>query len=120
MKKTMCDCGHLATPTTVSPGYGRTADGKTICFACCAENDKKQLLETGKLSGYISKNDAGQWRFTNWPGSLSIPVHSFRFSWHNFAGKNGRMDFWFRFEGANYHGVQIGNNNQIARVKRLK
>lgn len=116
----MCDCGHLATPTAISPGYGRTADGKTICFACCGENDKKQLLEIGKLSGYISKNDAGQWEFTNWPGSLRVLVTNYQFSDHNFAGKKSRMDFWFYFRNYKFHGVQIGNNNQIARVKRVK
>jgi hypothetical protein len=113
--KILCDCGHIAVSDGCGTGYGRNKDNKTICYACCAENDKKELIETGKLHGYFD----GQ-KFTNWPGSFSIPVNYQSKSWHNFAGKNGRTDFWLYFEGQRYHGVFIGFNHQCATIKRVK
>ena len=103
-----------------STGYGVNEHGEKTCFKCIGKADKKELVKTGKLTGYFSTGKDGRKYFTNWPGSLSIHVYYTRQSWHNFAGKNGRTDFWFLFEGQNYWGVQIGNNNQIARVKRVK
>jgi hypothetical protein len=44
-------------------------------------------------------------------------------SWHNMAGRNGRLDVWFYMpedkSGKVWHGVNIGDN-QILRVKRNK
>lgn len=96
-------------------GYGYDKDNNKICYACCGENDKQYLLEHGKLSGYFSNM-----HFTNWPGSFKIKAYYTRTSWHNFAGKNGRTDFWLNFEGNHYWGVQIGSNNQCATIRKIK
>lgn len=90
-----------------------------ICYQCCGEIDKAHLLSTGKLTGYLVQ-ERGRWRFTNWPASLVLTVQSFRKSWHNFAGHDGRTDFWLTFEGHTYHGVQIGHNSQLATIKKVK
>ena len=115
---TQCDCGHIAKSSGISTGYGTDKDNKKICFKCCGKNDRKELIETGKSFGYLVKKGNG-WYFTNWPGSFEIRVLSTRQSHHNFAGRNGRTDFWLFFEGHNYHGVNIGDN-QCARLKRTK
>lgn len=113
--ETLCDCGHIAISDGFTTGFGRDKENKTICFACCGENDKRQLRETGKLSGYFSGG-----HFTNWPGSFKLHVYSVRKSWHNFAGKDGRTDFWGMFEGKEFHGVQIGHFNECATIKIKK
>lgn len=53
-----------------------------------------------------------------------FPVMGRRYSWHNFAGRNGRVDFWFYGPDehgqrrALWHGYQIGDNNTIAHCRR--
>ena len=111
----VCNKEIIRDPESCGTGYGRDKDNNIICYACCGENDKKTLLETGKLSGYYSKL-----HFTNWPGSFKIKAYYSRSSWHNFAGKDGRTDFWLNFEGKHYHGVQIGHNNECATIRLLK
>ena len=118
--KTLCDCGHIAISNGFSTGYGRDDDGKKICFKCCGKNDVKTLLTTGKLHGYYSRDKKLGMVFSNWPGSLKIHSYYSRDSWHNFAGKDGRTDFWCKFKGHVYHGVHIGHNNECATLRRTK
>jgi len=103
-----------------STGYATNDKGEKICFDCCGDADKNYLLEHGKLSGYFSKNKDGKYHFTNWPGTFTLPVFYTRKSWHNFAGKDGRTDFWIKYNGAEYHGVQIGHNNECATIRKTK
>lgn len=117
---TLCDCGHEAISNGFSTGYGVDKDGKKICFECCGEQDKQTLRETGKLYGYYSRDKEKGMCFTNWPGTFKLHSYYSRDSWHNFAGKNGRTDFWCQFEGHVYHGVHIGNNNECATLRRTK
>ena len=99
----------------ISTGYGIDKDGNKVCFACCGDLDKKQLLETGKLYGYYSGG-----YFSNWPGTFKLLANYSKKSYHNFAGRNGRTDFWCRFEGNEYHGVHIGHNNECATIRKIK
>lgn len=117
--QTLCDCGHWATSNGITTGYGVSKEGKLSCFACCGEEDKTTLRETGILNGYLSK-DEGRHYFSNWPGTLKLRVQHISKSRHNFAGKDGRTDFWLYFEGNQYHGVQIGHNHQCATIRRNK
>lgn len=41
-KPAVCDCGHAPTPTDLSTGYARTADGKTLCYECAADVDREK------------------------------------------------------------------------------
>jgi hypothetical protein len=116
--KQRLDCGHYPSPhSPITDGYGTDASGKTFCYACCAQNDKKDMRETGRAILYLTKDGTG-YKVTNWPGSLVIRVKSFRTSRHNMGGT--RVDFWFTFEGQNWHGYQIGQWNEIAHCKRIK
>lgn len=82
-------------------------------------------LEMLKASGrgvlYLTKDDSGAYKITQWSGSHICDVHPWRArtSWHNMADKDGRTDVWFNFDGSTWHGVNIGDN-QILRVKRVK
>ena len=115
-----CNKEIIREPNSISTGYGIDKEDHKICFACCGENDRKCLLETGKMYGYFSKDKDGRWYFSNWPGSFKIHAYYTRSSWHNFAGRNGRTDFWCIFEGNHYWGVQIGHNNQCATLRKVK
>lgn len=99
-------------------GYGVDSDGNNICYDCCAIEDKKIMRETGKHYLYLNTKTR---KATNWPNSLSIDITNLKYSYHNFVGKNGRIDFWFIFEGYFWHGVLINPDfNQCARVRRTK
>lgn len=123
------DCGkHEASNRNCSiqggTGYA-TIDGRQrICYACCAERDKAQMRDTGKWVGYLtakqSPNGSRVYEVSNWPGSLRLRVGgAIKHSFHNFAGRDGRRDFWFTFENSTWHGVNIGDS-QIAHYKRIK
>ena len=119
------DCG-IAKPLGGSgcgTGYGyksRSNRAKPICYACCGENDRKEMAKTGKAFLYLSKAEGkSPWKVSNWPGTLAFPVYYVQESFHNFAGRNGRRDCWFTGpDGARWHAVNIGDN-QVARCKRL-
>lgn len=120
--QTILNCGHTPTPhSPFTTGYGVDAQGKKSCYACCAKHERETMDATGRATMYISKDDSGAWVVTDWPGMLSYPAYGVRTSWHNIAGKNGRVDFWFRdHAGRKWHGYQIGTYNQVAHCKRLK
>lgn len=136
----LCDCGHAPSPSEHTAGYGRDENGNTFCYACCAERDKAQMLEEGKISLYFvgptmkpgrerypypSVNgirDIGEpksYKVSNWSGSLTFIVGRVKCGYHNIAGK--QYNFWFKGpDGATWHGVNYGDNSQIARCKRIK
>lgn len=131
METYICDCGHAESPhLDITRGFGTDRNGKTKCYTCCAEDDKQYLRENGQLTGYFVKKETpnpfgspgsvSQYAFVNWPSSFVLPARWVKKSWHNFAGKNGRTDFWVWFEGKCYHGVQIGHFNQLATIRLLK
>lgn len=60
-----------------------------------------------------------QWFVTNWPGSLRFPVYAQSHGSHN-IGRN-RHDVWLEGpDGHIWHGVQIGDWNQVCHAKRTK
>lgn len=123
-KEIFCDPQSLAT------GYGLTTQGDKHCYACCGEIDLEDMRATGRATLYLSKGADG-WRVGNWPGTLTRPVYGDarihgsatvpgpRMSRHNFAGNNGRRDFWFTVDGDTWHGVNIGDS-QIAHCRRVQ
>ena len=119
-KFTCTACGENKTHTDPhTTGYGQDKDGNKVCFACCGLQDMQSMRDTGKGDGYLVRNDDGTHKFTNWPGTLSLSVYGIRKSFHNFAGRDGRTDFYFMFEGKEWHGVNIGDQ-QFSRVHVLK
>jgi hypothetical protein len=92
-----------------STGYGVDKDDNKICFSCCAEEDKKQMNKSGKITLYVSQTENG-YKITNWPGSLVIPVNNgYSKGKHNIAGS--RLDVWFTFNNKQWHGVNYGDDD---------
>ena len=115
-----CKC-HEAIDCTpegyFTPGYGSNRDGsEKTCYACIAKDEAAEMLATGKGFLYINEKTR---EVSNWPGSLKFHVNRISRSFHNFAGKDGRVDFWFRGLGRDWHGVCIGDQ-QFSRVYALK
>lgn len=106
----------------ISAGYGADKEGNPMCYTCCGVVDKEYMLVHGRHSGlYLSRNSSNDgYEVGNWPGSIKFKVGVVKKSWHNFAGKDGRIDFWFSGpDGKTWHGVCIGDM-QLCRVKRNK
>ena len=125
------DCGHSVDTSkhSISVGYATDASGKTYCYDCCAAQDRDEMQRAGKITLYLSFDDNsrpsdigryfhGNHKLTNWPGSLQIPIRCVKRGDHNMAGC--RYDFWFTFKGREWHGVQYGDNTQLAHCRRLK
>ncbi len=119
--KELLECGHVESEhSDFTTGYGTDKDGNRSCYDCCALGDKKIMDETGKYTLYLVKRDDGR-HVTNWPASLDYKVIDWNISNHNIAGRNGRIDVWFRdYQSKLWHGYQIGDYNDICHVKRIK
>jgi hypothetical protein len=123
----------IGSITGIGTAYAQTLAGNNICYACCAVLDKEDMRRYGEFNGYYVherkpevKLRFGERRYyhganagsvTNWPGSFIIPCYRAVRSVNNFGAE--RTDFWFIFEGREWHGVNIGDN-QIARCKQKK
>ena len=120
----------IIRPSEYLPGYG-TYKGQKLCYACCANMEREDMISTGKAVLYLvsrdetilSGNAAGlvrkTYEVTDWPGNLRFPVSHVRRSVHNLA--TWRYDFQFIGpDGKVWSGVNYGDNTQIARCKRLK
>jgi len=128
---TIMDCGHPASDHAEhTTGYGIDAEGKKLCYACCAERDKKTMTEESSITIYLSYDKAGyggfhkafgEWfkgRVTNWPGSLEIKasIHKGR---HNVS--TTRYDCWFIGpDGKTWYGVQYGEFTQVVHCRKLR
>lgn len=123
-------CKAEFVPSTISTGYGIDKHGHRICFSCCGKLDERALKRDGKLVGYLTYKqvpinyrktgyiDIEDGFFTNWPGTFKIRVLRVKKSFNNFRAP--RLDFWFMWQGMEFHGVNVGNNSQVATVKRVK
>lgn len=119
--ESILDCGHKPSPhSDCTTGYGMIK-GKTHCFECCAEIDRKQMLEDGKATLYLTSSGAGLFSdgaVSNWPGTLKFNCRVKK-GRHNIA--RIRYDAWFVGpNGESWHGVQYGENTQIIHCRRLK
>lgn len=128
----LCACGHTVVADGVGTGYANLK-GKTLCYACCAEVDKAQMISTGRTMLYLTHHADGKqhgnfandcapakpvWTVSNWPGTLKISAYV-TVGRHNMAGK--RYDAWFTGpDGKQWHGVTYGDNTQICHCKRIK
>ena len=62
----ICDCGHKPSEHGKhTTGYGYDSHGKTSCYDCCTEHDKRDLVTAAKIFHYI---DSDGKTLTNWPG----------------------------------------------------
>jgi hypothetical protein len=112
------DCGQVKpVQTNGGTGYGVRRDGGLVCYDCCAVADRARMDQTGRAVLYLSKGADGRYAVGNWPGTLNLPAHV-RKGRHNIAGS--RYDAWFTFGGAQWHGVNYGENTQVCHCRRLK
>lgn len=84
-----------------------------ICYDCAAERERTAMLATGRVTLYLSGD-----KVTNWTGRITIPAMHIKRGRHNIASV--RRDVWFRYEGAQWHGVIYGENTELLHCKRLK
>lgn len=114
----LLDCGHPPSAHgEIDTGYGTDDNGRTLCYACCAEGDRKRMRDTGRIILYLCRSQDGTWTISNWPGSLRLPC-GIREGRHNIA--RTRTDVWFTFEGEDWHGVQYGEMTQLCHCRRIK
>lgn len=116
------DCGKIKpVQTNGGTGYGYaddSPDSPPICYECCGKRDAEAMERDGKAILYLIRGGDGKLKITNWPGTLT--VHSqfeYRKSRNNFGAP--RTDVWFRFNGRDWHGVNLGDS-EILRCRRLK
>lgn len=116
------DCGHPPSPhESFTTGYGLGADGKTYCYACCAERERASMVTTGRATLYLVDGcDGRPYRVTDWPGHLSFAVGRVRCSARGGGFGSQRTDAWFTGpDGRTWHAVSRGDS-QIARCRRVK
>jgi hypothetical protein len=114
----ICDQCHSTIVNTDShtTGYGINKENQKICFACCGANDKRDLINLPfgkKMQLYFDGK-----KITNWSGSLQIYPNNIKYGKHNFC--KSRTDVYFKVNGNNFHGVQMGDYNQILHINSYK
>lgn len=122
-------CGAECIPTEYVSGYGEAGEktligkpGDKLCFACCAEGDRRTMDQDGRITLYLTLQGEpgsvwGSGKVSNWPGTLSFPCKGKR-GHHNIAG--ARYDVWFNdHQGNPWHGTQYGNNTQLCHCRKL-
>jgi hypothetical protein len=123
----------LNTDGNGGTGYARTPAGDAfLCYECCGRNDLREMISFGEATLYLTMpgadvdmgvregKDLRTGTLTNWPGTLSFTLQSgcMQTRRHNMAGKAYHV--WFKGpDGADWHGVQYGDNTQLCHVKRL-
>ena len=113
------DCGHPPSEhSSFTTGYG-TFNGKRHCYDCCANNEKKWMIEKGRTALYLMQYDDKPWEVTDWSGKLRFKVTSRRVGRHNWGLK--RYDVWFTGpDGRLWWGVQYGDNTQLVHCKATR
>lgn len=112
-----CQCKQdKPLQTEGGTGYGYNQQRETICYECCGKNDEKELNEMPIGAKTIQYFDGTH--VVNWPGTLKIKPRYQRTGKHNIA--RIRIDFWFTFNGNNFHGVRYGDNTEIAHIRKIK
>lgn len=115
-------CGETKPVRTQGgTGYGYAKDSKIVCYDCCGEGDRADMVESGKATLYFTPDKSASYNkctISNWPDSLKF-TGAFSVGLHNIAGK--RYDVRFKGpDGFWWHGVTYGNNTQICHCKRTK
>jgi hypothetical protein len=116
---TMCGKSKPVLRTNGGIGYGEDDQGNKFCYDCAAERDKKEMIETGRATLYLTKDKDGGYKISNWPGTLVFKPTSVKQGKHNIAGS--RVDVRFKGpDGSLWAGVQYGRWSDILRCRRIK
>jgi len=97
-------------------GYAIDGEGNLVCYACCAIQDHEYMIQHGVIDLFLTKRAEG-WVVQNWPGTLVVPALRVNEGRHNSAGVQRHV--WFRYEGEDWHGIQVGKSSEICRCKRV-
>jgi len=103
-------------------GYAFLHDGiDPICYPCAADDERAEMIATGKGTLYLSKtSDGSRWTVGDWAGELTftdiLSVHKRGHNWRNVSGYT--VEFYGP-DGYVWHGINLGDND-ILRCKRLK
>ncbi len=106
---------HTSDSTT---GYGVDKDNNKVCFQCCGDQDKKDMIKHGNAMLYMTKKD-GKYIITNWLNTLKFECPVYWANGHNWGLTRHNV----RFKGPDnkiWYGVTFGDNTQIAHCKRTK
>lgn len=122
-----CQQKIMATSRSI-PGYGYSNlyphYGK-ICYRCCGELDKDEMVRTGQATLYLSCSSEAHglvWRVGNWPGSLVFPVELTLSKPYRVFGQRLRRHT-VRFIGPDqqpWTGWAYNHNHQLINVRRIK
>jgi hypothetical protein len=133
----MGDCGHalpvLPTGHCGGTGYALDASGRKICYQCCADNDRAEMIASGRITLYLVRRDkpeqlpgpdmqrgmVSRWYVTNWPATLEFPTVNVHENARGGGFGSQRTDAYFTGpDGKRWHAVNRGDS-QIARCHRL-
>lgn len=115
-----CDkCNQNKFTQIISVGNNKT---ENWCSECIAEDVRKRMRKNKSELLYIFCVNDGvtPTHVIDFACCLRIPITYFKVSDHNFAGKNGRTDVWFNFEGRVWHGVHVGFMNTYVSCRETK
>lgn len=124
METFVCSTCKQELPARTEDGlfgnYGIDRNDQKQCYACIGKIEGMALANARKFEKFVHylTKENGQWRVTNWPGTLIIQLGYVKEGRHNIAGK--RYDFWFRFSNREFWGVCYGDNTQIAHIRCIK
>lgn len=128
MKSFTADCGHIipALPDghTGGTGYGKTRDGKTRCYDCCALETQESMRADGRAVLYVGSRYANGHTgiaITDWPGKLRFDAFNITKSeGYGFGTRYQITSGRFRGPDGKLWAFRNAGDNDIARCKRLK
>jgi hypothetical protein len=110
-------CGQDVTVehSGITTGYGLDSDNRPVCYACCADQDRADMIATGRAVLYYES----PLYVTNWPGSLKFRAVAQWTGRHNIAGEVRFVRF-IGPDDAVWSGKQMGDYNTLCYCKRTK
>lgn len=135
-------CAQCSKPITPEPGscgtgYGIDRQDRKVCYACCAENDRAEMIATGRMGLYLTVPESAlkreEWnrvvgmqtnhpdiKVSNWPGSLAFKACARRIKGSAFGRPISGYYAWFVGpDGYVWSGRNMGDS-QIIRAKRTR
>lgn len=118
----LLECGHPESEhSDITRGYGRDDQGNRYCYTCCANRDRETMIQEGKYTLYLTKNEQGLWKVSNWPGSLEFKPYYVK-EWKASAW-GGYIDaataYFVGPDGYVWSAINKGDN-EIARCRRTR
>jgi hypothetical protein len=117
------DCGHTVTPAPGGVGTGRATDpktGKTMCYPCAEENERKAFAEARIYGAYLSSDGK---KIATWTGAVLASVVSYGASSLRYTPSGGRYRMeYVRAEapdGSQWYGSKSDSMDAIV-LHRLK